>query len=69
MEVWQLDPADEEGLAAWHAVLHAVERDTWPDRTGFSLREVRAFANHRAATAASSSSRPGPTEGPSSASA
>ncbi len=47
MQVWQLDPADEEGLAAWHAVLHAVERDTWPDRTGFNLREVRAFANHR----------------------
>ena len=47
MEVWQLDPADEEGLAAWHAVLQAVEQDTWPDRTGFSLRDVRAFANHR----------------------
>ena len=47
MEVWELDPADEAGLAAWHAVLHAVERETWPDRTGFTLREVRAFANHR----------------------
>ena len=47
MEVRQVHPADEAGLAAWHAVLHAVERDTWPDRTGFNLREVRAFANHR----------------------
>ncbi len=47
MEVWQLDPADEAVLAAWHAVLYAVERDTWPDRTGFNLREVRAFAEHR----------------------
>jgi GNAT superfamily N-acetyltransferase len=47
VEVRQVDRGDEAGLAAWHAVLHAVERDTWPDRTGFNLRDVRAFANHR----------------------
>jgi GNAT superfamily N-acetyltransferase len=45
VEVWQIDPADEEGLAAWHAVLHAVDRDVWPDRTGFTLRDIRVFAN------------------------
>jgi GNAT superfamily N-acetyltransferase len=50
MEVWPLDPADEDALAAWHAVLHAVEQDDWPDRTGYSLRDVRAFAQHRGAS-------------------
>ncbi len=45
--MWQLDPADEDTLVAWHAVLEAVEREAWPDRTGFSMRDVRAFAAHR----------------------
>ncbi len=47
MEVRQIDPADEDALAEWHGVLHAVERDLWPDRSGFSLRDIRAFARHR----------------------
>jgi GNAT superfamily N-acetyltransferase len=47
VEVWQVDPDDEDSLVAWHAVLQAVERHDWPDRTGFSLRDVRAFAAHR----------------------
>jgi GNAT superfamily N-acetyltransferase len=47
VEVWQVDPTDDDGLAVWHAVLHAVDHDMWPDRSGFSLRDVRAFARHR----------------------
>jgi hypothetical protein len=47
VEVRQIDPADEDAVAEWHGVLHAVERDVWPDRSGFSLRDIRAFARHR----------------------
>jgi len=47
VEVWQIDPADEAGLAAWHGVLHAVDHDVWPDRSGFSLRDISAFAKGR----------------------
>jgi len=47
VEVWQIDPEDEAGLAAWHEVLHAVDRDVWPDRSGFSLSDIRAFAISR----------------------
>jgi GNAT superfamily N-acetyltransferase len=46
VEVRLLDARDERALAAWHAVLQASERDMWPDRTGFALRDVRAFALH-----------------------
>lgn len=47
MEVWPLDPDDDDALAEWHAVLQAVEQDDWPDRTGYGLRDVRAYARHR----------------------
>jgi len=47
VEVRQIDPADEDAVAEWHGVLHAVERDVWPDRSGFSLRDIRAFVRHR----------------------
>ena len=46
MEVRLIDPGDDGALEEWHGVLHAVERDTWPDRAGFSLRDIRAFARH-----------------------
>ena len=46
MEVRLLDARDERALAAWHAVLQASERETWPDRTGFTVRDVHAFALH-----------------------
>jgi GNAT superfamily N-acetyltransferase len=46
MEVRPVEARDEGALAAWHAVLQASERDMWPDRTGFALRDVRAFAQH-----------------------
>ncbi len=45
--MWQIDPEDEAGLAAWHEVLHTVDRGVWPDRSGFGLSDVRAFANGR----------------------
>jgi GNAT superfamily N-acetyltransferase len=46
VEVRPVDARDERALVAWHAVLQASERDLWPDRTGFALRDVRAFARH-----------------------
>jgi GNAT superfamily N-acetyltransferase len=46
MNVWLVDIQDERALVAWHAVLQTVEREMWPDRTGFSLRDVRAYAGH-----------------------
>ena len=46
MDVGLVDTGDERALVAWHAVLQTVERETWPDRTGFSLRDVRAYAGH-----------------------
>jgi GNAT superfamily N-acetyltransferase len=46
VQVQPVDARDEHALAAWHAVLQASEREMWPDRTGFALRDVRAFAQH-----------------------
>ena len=47
MFVGPVDPEDDGALVAWHAVLQTVEREMWPERTGFTLRDVRAFARHR----------------------
>ncbi|HEX4127271.1 MAG TPA: GNAT family N-acetyltransferase [Acidimicrobiales bacterium] len=47
MEVRLVDPSDEDELAEWAAVLQASEKDFWPDLTGFTLPDVRAFARHR----------------------
>jgi GNAT superfamily N-acetyltransferase len=47
VRVHLLDPGDDDALEAWHAVLHAAEHEVWPDRSSFSLRDVRAFAGHR----------------------
>jgi GNAT superfamily N-acetyltransferase len=47
VEIRQIDPTDDDALAEWHGVLHAVDRDVWPDRSGFTLRDIRAFARHR----------------------
>lgn len=46
MEVGQVDPWDENELAAWAAVLRASDEDLWPDLTGFTLTDIRAFAQH-----------------------
>ncbi len=47
MDVRLVDPADENELEEWTAVLRASDRDFWPDLTGFTLSDIRAFAQHR----------------------
>lgn len=47
MEVRPVDPADEKELEEWTAVLRASDEDFWPDLTGFTLSDIRAFAQHR----------------------
>ena len=47
MEVRPVDPSDDKELAEWAAVLRASDEDLWPDQTGFTLSDVRAFARHR----------------------
>jgi len=47
MEVCLVDPTDEDELAEWAAVLRASDEDLWPDLTGFTLSDIRAFAQHR----------------------
>jgi GNAT superfamily N-acetyltransferase len=47
MFVGPVDVEDDDALVAWHAVLQTVEREMWPDRTGYSIRDVRAYARHR----------------------
>jgi GNAT superfamily N-acetyltransferase len=44
MEVRRVDPSDESGLAEGADVLHASDKDTWPEREGFTRRDIRAFA-------------------------
>ncbi len=47
MEVRLVDPSDENELEEWAAVLCASDKDLWPDLTGFTLSDIRAFAQHR----------------------
>jgi GNAT superfamily N-acetyltransferase len=47
MEVRAVDPSDEDELAEWAAVLRASDEDLWPHLTGFTLSDIRAFAQHR----------------------
>ena len=47
MEVRLVDPSDDNELAEWAAVLRASDEDLWPDLTGFTLPDIRAFARHR----------------------
>ncbi len=44
MLVDRIDPTDDAGLAEGAAVLAASDEDLWPELSGFSLREIRAFA-------------------------
>lgn len=46
MEVRLVDPWDERELEEWTAVLRASDKDLWPDLTGFTLPDVRGFAQH-----------------------
>lgn len=47
MDLRRIDPGDEEGLAAWHAVLEASDHDLWPALQGYSRRDVTALARFR----------------------
>ena len=47
MEVRLVDPSDENELAEWTAVLRASDEDLWPDLIGFTLSDIRAFAQHK----------------------
>ncbi len=47
MEVRRVYPDDDEALAEWCAVLRASDADLWPDLTGFTLPDIRAFARLR----------------------
>jgi GNAT superfamily N-acetyltransferase len=47
VEVRLVDPWDERELGEWTAVLRASDEDLWPELTGFTLPDIRAFAQHR----------------------
>jgi len=44
VEVRHISPDDDAALVEWAAVMEASDKDLWPDRTGFELADVRAFA-------------------------
>ena len=44
MEVRLIDPYDEDALAEYAGVLEASDRDMWPDMSGYSVVDLRAFA-------------------------
>ena len=44
MEVREIDPDDETALAEWQSVLRAVDKELWPDLTGWTLRDIEVFA-------------------------
>ncbi len=47
MEVRLIDPEDDDGLAEFAAVLVASDKEMWPDLSGFTLSDIRAFARFR----------------------
>jgi GNAT superfamily N-acetyltransferase len=47
VQVRLVDPSDENELAEWTAVLRASDEDLWPDLIGFTLPDIRAFAQYR----------------------
>jgi GNAT superfamily N-acetyltransferase len=46
VQVRLVDSSDDNELAEWTAVLRASDDDLWPDLIGFTLPDVRAFAQH-----------------------
>ena len=44
MRVERIDPDDEAGLAEGAAVLAASDKELWPELSGFTLRDLTAFA-------------------------
>jgi GNAT superfamily N-acetyltransferase len=47
VEIRLVDPWDGSELEEWTAVLRASDEDLWADQTGFTLPDIRAFAQHR----------------------
>jgi GNAT superfamily N-acetyltransferase len=47
VEVSRIEPDDEAGLAESADVLHASDKDMWPDLEGFTRRDIRAYAQFR----------------------
>lgn len=47
MDVRLVDPEDEDSLCEFAAVLVASDKEMWPDLTGYTLPDVRAFARFR----------------------
>ena len=50
MDVRLIDSEDEDALAEFAAVLVASDKEMWPDLTGFTLSDLRAFARFRGAS-------------------
>ncbi len=64
MEVRRIEPSDEESLAEYASVLRASDKDLWPDLTGFTLADIRAFAQFRSASKRFDLLAAGETAGP-----
>lgn len=47
MEARLIDPDDEAALSEFAAVLVASDKEMWPDLSGYTLPDVRAFARFR----------------------
>jgi GNAT superfamily N-acetyltransferase len=47
MEIRRIEPSDEGALAQYAAVLRSSDKDLWPDLIGFTLSDIRAFAQFR----------------------
>jgi len=47
VDVRLVDPLDDNELAEWAVVLRASDKELWPDLTGFTLPDIRAFARYR----------------------
>jgi GNAT superfamily N-acetyltransferase len=47
VQVQLIDPGDEDGLAAFAAVLEASDKAMWPELSGYQLIDLRAFARFR----------------------
>jgi GNAT superfamily N-acetyltransferase len=50
VEVRLIDPYDEEALAGCANVLEASDKEMWPDLSGYSVVDLRAFAGFRGAS-------------------
>jgi GNAT superfamily N-acetyltransferase len=50
VEVREIDPYDDAALAEWHAVLEAVDKEMWPDLSGWTRRDIEAFARFTGAS-------------------